>query len=113
MKHTIDGLLWFTDLSDDAKNIARLWVTSMERAAFNNTMLEYKRRPLHSRINNPAGLRILIKGHSALFKIKSQGNAYLDKFIISNFCEFDKEGQLYTFKNGVYSVHTPDTVKED
>lgn len=104
MKHTIDGLFWFTDLSEDAKNIARTQVTSAETAGFKLNLHKYKCRPLHSKINDLIGIRSLLR-HSAYFKIKSQGETFLDKIIICNFCEFDKDGQYYTFENGIYGIH--------
>ena len=105
MRHTIDGLLWFGELSPKLKDKARAQILFIEKSA-NKTRRELlKLKSLHQRVNDIYHIKRELNGIKALAKINKDGLLYLDKHISLNFCEFDSKGQYYTFKLSGYKPY--------
>ena len=102
MQHTLEGLLWFDDLSPELKDKARAQIIFIEKSANKTRRQLLKLKPLHTRINDTKHIRRELNGIKALVRINKEGLNYLDKHISLNFCEFDNNGQYYTFKPSGY-----------
>jgi len=105
MQHTIEGLLWFNDLSPELKNVARAQTLFIEKAVNRTKIQKLKLTPLHQRINDKGHIKRIINNLKAQMLINTKGIEYLDKYIIGNFCEFDHKGQYYSFKAGGYKPY--------
>lgn len=102
MQHTKPGLFWFTDLDNQAKRAARVQILAIEKAVNRTLIQKCKLISIHKRVNDKHHIKRLLNNMKAQALINSKGLEYLDKYIIGNFCEFDKKGQYYTFKMGGY-----------
>ena len=105
MQHTIKGLLWFSELSPELKNIARAQTLFIEKAVNRTKIQKLKLTPLHKRINDKGHIKRIINSLQAQRLINTKGVEYLDKYITGNFCEFDQKGQYYTVKAGGYKPY--------
>ncbi len=106
MQHTIDGLLWFNDLSPELKDVARAQTLFIEKAVNRTKIQKLKLTPLHQRINDKGYIKRIINNLRAQMLINTKGIEYLDKYIIGNFCEFDHKGQYYSFKADGYKPYS-------
>jgi hypothetical protein len=93
------NLFFFHQLSDTAKNNAMLTIIESARSANRRNISIAKKKYLenkHTAINDRYHITRIYNDASALRKINTYGVDYIVRFIVSNFCMFNVQGDLYS-----------------
>ncbi len=104
-KYIVDIPRWekrfqYDELSLWAKNRARAEVMENEMLALERDIKEYKTKGIHWQVNNPYKIPYFIRQKRLLKKL--QGVSYMERFLLSNLCEFRAFGEyLYYMKREV------------
>lgn len=93
----------FNKLSPDLQVIARADVQQVDLDFHRASISLFKNTPVHSRINSRNGYHGMVRKSRHIARTHSDVN-YLDTYIISNFCQFDKV-------TGAYIVYSLDQYK--
>lgn len=99
------GLLYYDDLSDNVKSLAKNHVFLIEKRAYKLELEKARknyRENSHRSINDPYHIARVINGSKALNLIRQHGDLYLLKFIRSNLCMFNKDGDYFSFFDQVF-----------
>lgn len=98
------GLLFFHQLTEEAKDQAISAVVASEKSAHRRNLLAaknaYRKNP-NVAINDPYHIVRVFNNDEALRKINELGLDYVVPFIVQNFCMFNREGHLYSVMDDV------------